>query len=449
MNNNGASATGSYYIHTFGCQMNVHDSEYLAGILETLGYQAAACEEEADIIFLNTCSVREKADQKLFTKLGRVRLMKRANPNLIVGVSGCIAQREGERLFDRAPHTDIVLGTRAISRLPVLLEELRQKRDSGGGGVSFLELTDDLPGSAVFVRGSKAVAYVTIMEGCDNFCSYCIVPLVRGREISRPAESILEEVRQLAEKGYVEVQLLGQNVNSYRDENAGFDFAALLDEVARVGGISRLRFITSHPKDFDESIAAVMAQHDNICSAIHLPPQSGSDRILKAMSRKYTRKEYLNKVEVLKDYLKNVSISGDFICGFPGESEEDFKLSLDLAGEVGFSQLFTFIYSPRPGTKAESLDDDVSRGVKVDRLQHLQELQLRIQRKKHERLVGTIEPVLIEGESARGGGQLCGRTEGNLVVNLTAPRELIGKIVSVEIGEAGGYSLGGRIAGSP
>ncbi|HUX06126.1 MAG TPA: tRNA (N6-isopentenyl adenosine(37)-C2)-methylthiotransferase MiaB [Acidobacteriota bacterium] len=441
------TATGRYYIHTFGCQMNVHDSEHLAGVLETLGYQAAECEEEADVIFLNTCSVREKADQKLFTKLGRVRLLKRSNPDLIVGVSGCIAQREGERLFDRAPHTDIVLGTRAISRLPVLLQEFKQKRESGGGGVSFVELEGNLSDSAIFVRGSKAVAYVTIMEGCDNFCSYCIVPHVRGREISRPAGNILEEVRRLAENGYVEIQLLGQNVNSYNDENSGMDFAGLLDNVARISGIDRIRFITSHPKDFTEGVAEVMARHDNICNAIHLPPQSGSDSILKAMNRKYTRMDYLNKVKVLKKHLKNVSVSGDFICGFPGENEADFKLSLDLLAEVRFSNLFTFVYSPRPGTKAAELDDDVAREVKVERLQRMQQLQERIQRENHGKMVGMTQPVLIEGESAHGGGQLCGRTEGNLVVNLTASKDLIGRIIPVEIIEAGSHSLSGRLMG--
>ena len=432
----------SYYIHTFGCQMNVHDSEQLAGSLEALGYSVAVDENEADIVLLNTCSVREKADQKMFSLLGRIALIKQERPELKVGVCGCIAQRDGEAMFARAPAVDFVLGTRSINRLAEVLEEVGQSRR-----IAVTDMPDAIDEGPVYVRRSSAVAYVTIMEGCNNFCSYCIVPYVRGREISRASGRIVDEVRRLADEGYKEIQLLGQNVNSYRDpEKRGSDFADLLDKVAGVGGIERIRFITSHPKDFTERIAEVMAAHENICNAIHMPPQSGSDRVLKGMRRGYSRAGYLEKIEILKYYLKNVHLSGDFIVGFPGESEEDFKLSLALVDEVRFAMLFTFIYSPRPGTAAAKLEDGVEREIKVERLKRLQELQARIQTEAHEKMVGGVYGVLIEGESARGNGQLSGRTEGNIVVNLEGSRELIGDIVSVRIIEAGTHSVGGQLA---
>ena len=435
-----------YHIHTFGCQMNVHDSEQLAGELETIGFLPAESEEDADITLLNTCSVRDKADHKLFTKLGRVALIKRSKPELIIGVCGCIAQRDGEAIFKRAPFVNLVLGTRAVERLPILLNELKQVRGQRreGGRVSFLGQADEIEEGSVFVRGSSVIAYVTITEGCNNFCSYCIVPFVRGREVSRPAAKIVAEVRRLSERGYMEIHLLGQNVNSYSDDASGTDFASLLDSVAGVEGIDRIRFITSHPKDFSEAIAEVMARHDNICNAIHLPPQSGSDKILKMMKRHYTRSQYLEKILYLKRYLNNVRLSGDMIVGFPGESEKDFTASLDLVSTVRFSQLFTFIYSPRPGTAAAQLPDDVAREAKVSRLQRLQRLQGEIQLQEHRGMVGRIVQVLIDGDSARGGGQLCGRTEGNIVVNVDGPPELIGKMVPVEITDAGVHSLLGK-----
>jgi tRNA-2-methylthio-N6-dimethylallyladenosine synthase len=439
-----SSGIGKYQIHTFGCQMNVHDSEHLAGILESLGYYPAPEENDADIILLNTCSVRDKADQKLFAKLGRVGALKRSRPDLIIGVCGCIAQRDGERLFGRAPFVDIVLGTRAISRLPVMLAELRQKRETGGGGVSFVEEVDQPGESAVYVRTSRVVAYVTIMEGCDNFCSYCIVPFVRGREISRPAGSVIGEVERLAREGYMEIHLLGQNVNSYCDADSGFDFAGLLERVAQLDAIKRIRFITSHPKDFTEKVARVMTDYQNICKAIHLPPQSGCDTVLRRMNRNYSRTDYLDKIRILKKYINNIHVSGDFIAGFPGETEDDFKESLTLISEVGFSQLFTFIYSPRPGTAASKLMDDVPRGIKVERLQRMQRLQEGIQDAKHHKMVDSVVEVLVEGESAKGGMQLSGRTEGNIVVNFPGDKEMIGKLIDVKITSAGTYSLKGE-----
>jgi tRNA-2-methylthio-N6-dimethylallyladenosine synthase len=423
--------------------MNVHDSEEMAGILECMGYVPAADEEDADIILLNTCSVREKADQKLFTKLGRIGKLKSRKPHLIVGVCGCIAQREGEAVFRRAPFVDLVLGTRAISRLPILLREVEES----GGGRCFIEMSDEIGTQSVYRRSSSVIAYVTIMEGCNNFCSYCIVPFVRGRETSRPSISILAEVEQLADDGYREVHLLGQNVNSYYDAINRTTFAGLLKQVAHVRGISRIRFITSHPKDFTYDIAEVMAEEATVCNAIHLPAQSGSDAVLAAMNRQYTRRGYLDRIEILKNHLKSVSLSSDFIAGFPGESEKDFRQTLNLAEEVGYSQLFTFIYSPRPGTSAAGLEDNIPRAVKVERLIRLQELQNRIQSEKNSMMVGSDLEVLVDGASAKAGGQMTGRTEGNIVVNFDAPTEILGKIVRLRITEAGIHSLRGRIAG--
>ena len=431
--------------------MNVHDSEHLAGLLESIGYLPASEEAEADIILLNTCSVREKADQKLFSRLGRVGELKLSKPGLVVCVCGCTAQREGVALFRRAPFVDIVLGTRTVARLPVVLRELLQRREDGRSASRCrrccVELSTDIGDVSVYVRSSAAVAYVTIMEGCDNYCSYCIVPFVRGREVSRSSVSILDEVRGLAAEGYREVHLLGQNVNSYFDTAAEVSFADLLGRVSSVGGISRIRFITSHPKDLNEEIIAAMADNDNICNAIHLPPQSGSNRILKAMNRGYTRERYLEATYLLKRNLKNISVSGDIITGFPGENGLDFKQTLDLVREVGFSQLFTFIYSPRPGTAAEHLVDDVPREVKIDRLHRLQELQNSIQLERHRKMIGSKLEVLIEGESARGGGQATGRTEGNTIVNIDDCDKPASSIVLVSITDAGVHSLKGRIGG--
>ena len=429
--------------------MNVHDSEHLAGLLESLGYLPASEEAEADIILLNTCSVREKAEQKLYSRLGRVGELKLAKPGLVVCVCGCTAQREGKAIFRRAPFVDVVLGTRAVARLPVVLRELLERRESGRSAGECrrdcIELSTEIGEGAVYVRSSAAAAYVTIMEGCDNYCSYCIVPFVRGREVSRSSVRILDEVRGLAAQGYREIHLLGQNVNSYFDTAAEVSFAELLGRVSGVGGIRRIRFITSHPKDFTEEIVAAMAACDNICNAIHLPPQSGSDRILKAMNRGYTRKRYLEAIDILKHNLKSVCVSGDVIAGFPGENDSDFKQTLDLIRAVGFSQLFTFIYSPRPGTAAECLVDDVPREVKIDRLRRLQELQNSIQLERHRKMIGSEEEVLIEGESARGAGQATGRTEGNTIVNIEACAEPAGSIVRVSITDAGVHSLKGRI----
>lgn len=431
-----------YYIHTFGCQMNVHDSEEMAGLMESIGLLPAKSEEEADIILLNTCSVRDKADQKLFTKLGRVGKLKETKPDLLISVCGCIAQRDGEALLKRAPFVDLVLGTRSIARLPVLIQEVRET----GVGKCCISMDGGFAEFEIFRRSSKAIAYVTIMEGCNNFCSYCIVPFVRGREISRSAVSIIDEVEKLAGAGYLEVHLLGQNVNSYYDSGKDFTFSRLLRSVARVSGIERIRFITSHPKDFSEEIVAAMAEEGNICNAIHLPPQSGSNKVLEAMNRKYSREQYLEKIQILKRYLKSVALSGDFIVGFPGETDSDFEQTLSLVEEVEFAQLFTFIYSPRPGTKAADLDDDIPREKKVERLIRLQELQNSIQLRKNSEKIGSEEIVLIDGFAAKGGGQKSARTEGNVVVNMEAPDELIGKIVPVVITGAGVHSLRGDLA---
>lgn len=433
--------SGKYYVVTFGCQMNVHDSEKLAGLLESIGYVEAERESEADIILLNTCCVREKAEQKLFTKLGRIRKLKNANPDLLIGVCGCIAQNEGEEIFKRAPHVDIILGTRSINHLPGLIQRVKETR-TGQCSTGFTDLPESTP---AFVRKSSVIGYVTIMEGCNNFCSYCIVPFVRGREISRLSKTIIEEVRQLASEGYLEVQLLGQNVNSYFDKKNGVSFPDLLDSVAQIEGIRRIRFITSHPKDFKEDIVQVMSDHENICKAIHLPPQSGSNAILKAMNRRYSRERYLEIISMLKSNFKSIALSGDIIVGFPGETEHDFKDTLDLVSKVEFSQLFTFVYSPRPNTSASRLNDDVPMDEKIARLQELQTLQKNIQLDAHEKMIGSFQEVLVDSWSAKYGDQLAGRTTGNLVVNIKAGEQHIGRFETVEITDVGAFSLRGGI----
>lgn len=436
--------TLKYFIKTYGCQMNVHDSERMAGQLEGMGYQATADEANADIILLNTCSVREKADQKLFTKLGRLQQLKSQKPDLILGVCGCIAQREAEGIFSRAPFVDLVLGPRAV---PLLSRMIADHLDSGSQQIC-TEMPKEFDRDLAFVRQSSVVGYVTIMEGCNKFCSFCIVPYTRGREVSRPVDLVLAEVRDLVAQGYREVHLLGQNVNAYHDRDADITFAQLLDQVARIEGVLRIRFVTSHPNHLGEDIAQVMAAHAAICKSVHLPPQSGSDRILALMRRRYSRSEYLGTVTMLKKYMKSIALSGDVIVGFPGETEDDFKETLSLIDEVGYASLYSFVFSPRPGTKAEELPDDIAPEVKLERLHRLQERQSAIQYQVHRRMVGTEQMVLFDGRNPKREGQLVGRTEGNLVVNMEAPDGCIGRLLPVRIIDAGPHSLTAEFADS-
>lgn len=430
-----------YFIKTYGCQMNVHDSERMAGILESMGYSPCDLEEEADIILLNTCSVREKADHKLFTKLGRIALLKKEKEDLVVGVCGCIAQKEAEEIFKKVPFVNLVVGPRAVSQLHRLLDDFHET----GERQICIDLPKDFEKDQAFVRSSSHQGFVTAMEGCNKFCTYCIVPYTRGREISRPAEMILNEVKNLAAEGYREIHLLGQNVNAYHDKISDIEFSELLERVSDIEGIKRIRFITSHPRHLTEDIVKVMAERDNICNAIHLPPQSGSSQVLQAMNRRYSREEYLGKIDLLKSYMPDIALSGDIIVGFPGETAEDFAETMSLLEQVRFASLFSFVYSVRPGTKAEKMEDNVSLQEKLDRLHQLQELQSRIQYKKHQEMIGTIQNVLFDGKSAKRDGQLIGRTEGNLVVNIIADESLIGEIRQVEIVDAGPHHLRAEI----
>jgi tRNA-2-methylthio-N6-dimethylallyladenosine synthase len=381
--------------------------------------------------------VREKADQKLFTKLGRLAELKERRPEIIVGVCGCIAQREAEGIFARARHVDLVLGPRAVPRLARMIGDHLET----GAQQICTEMPKEFDRTLAFVRHSGVVGYVTIMEGCNKFCSFCIVPYTRGREVSKPVGLVLEEVRGLAQQGFPEVQLLGQNVNAYHDREAGVSFADLLERVAAIEGIERVRFVTSHPNHLGEDIARVMAERDNICKSVHLPPQSGSDRILGAMRRRYSRAEYMGTVNMLKKHMKSIALSGDVIVGFPGETEDDFKETLSMIEEVGYASLFSFVFSPRPGTRAEEMADDVPAEVKLERLHRLQARQSAIQYEVHRRMVGTEQKVLFDGRNPKREGQLVGRTEGNLVVNIEAPDGCIGRLLPVQIIDAGPHSL--------
>lgn len=417
--------------------MNVHDSERMAGMLQSLGYSQTDHEEEANFILLNTCSVREKADQKLFTKLGRIGKQKGQNGDLIVAVAGCIAQRAAKEILQRAPFVDLVLGPRAVPQLSRMITDFY---DTGQKQIC-TDFPKEFDDNRAYVRKSSILGYVTVMEGCNKFCSYCIVPFTRGREVSKPVKMVMDEVFELADQGYKEVHLLGQNVNAYHDKASGTSFANLLEKVSDIEGIERIRFITSHPNHLTEEIIRVMAERENICNAIHLPPQSGSTRILKGMKRRYSREEYLQTVDKLKYYMSSIALSGDIIVGFPGETDDDFKETLTLLEECQFSSLFSFVYSPRPGTKAEFLTDNVTNEERLERLHTLQELQAGIQLKKHHEMVGTEQLVLFDGISQKHKEQLVGRTEGNLVVNMVAPQECIGRILPVTITDAGPHSL--------
>jgi tRNA-2-methylthio-N6-dimethylallyladenosine synthase len=432
-----------YWIKTYGCQMNVHDSEKLAGFLSHMGYSPALNIKDADIILLNTCTVREKAAQKAYTHLGRIKELKTKNPDLIIGVCGCLAQQEGANLFQRAPYIDIILGSRAVAELPNLIERITK---TGQKLINIEYLTESINCSPHYIRrNSPFQAYVTIMEGCNNFCSYCIVPYVRGREIYRPAVQILNEISKLSEQGYKEITLLGQNVNSYHDPNDKEINFMKLKKVNTFSGIERIRFITSHPKDFSFELVQVIKDAEKICPYIHLPLQSGSSRILQLMNRKYSQQEYLEKIEWLKINLSSLSITTDIIVGFPSETEKDFQETIKVVREVEFDGIFSFKYCPRPYTAASGLEDSVAEKEKSRRLTELQELQKRIQLKKNREQMEKIFEVLVEGYSRRSKEELTGRTITNKIVNFPGQSESIGKIEKVKITDAGPNSLKGEI----
>ncbi|MBI5086450.1 MAG: tRNA (N6-isopentenyl adenosine(37)-C2)-methylthiotransferase MiaB [Acidobacteria bacterium] len=430
-----------FYIETFGCQMNVHDSEKVIGTLEERGYGQVQTPEEADLVLYNTCSIRDKAEQKVFQRLSENKKSK----GKVFGVLGCVAQQEGERIFDKAPHVNLVVGSASYPKLGELLVQI----ESGGRRVTGLSLdSDDTFETAATRRDNPHKGYITIIEGCDKSCAYCVVPFTRGHERSRASASILDEANALARAGYTEIQLLGQNVNSYRDPSpAGWDFAGLLEAVGRVEGIRRVRFTTSHPRDFGREIIEVMDRTETLCNQIHLPVQSGSTKVLAAMQRQYTRDDYMRRIEWMKASKRDIAISTDIIVGFPGETEEDFEQTLSLLDEVEYDSIFSFKYSARPNTPALALEDHIPDEEKGRRLMVLQERQRAIQLRRNTALVGTWQEALVEGRnSAR--GQWIGRTSQNRVLNFVAAgsEQPIGGYVPVLVTRAGPNSLAGECA---
>ena len=432
-----------FFIETFGCQMNEHDSEKIAGLLIHHGMVPVHSPQEADLFLLNTCSVREKAAQKVYSRLGELKKRKTSHPDFLIGVVGCVAQQEGEDMLSKAPFLDLVVGTHMYHALPDLLQEIQQRHSHHQVATHFLE--DRAPVEIPQVmRQNHFRANITIMEGCNKHCSFCIVPFTRGKERNRPASLILEEARKAVDQGYVEILLLGQTVNSYRDPtNWKFRFADLLAEVASIGGVQRLRFTSPHPREFDDHALSVMAEMENICNQVHLPLQSGSTPVLKRMHRQYTRERYLELVDKFRNCGRCMALSTDIIVGFPGETEEDFQQTLSLVEQVQFESMFSFKYSPRPLTEAAMWEDDVGEEEKRRRLMTLQSLQKEIQLRLHrQRYLGRHFQVLVEG-TARDGKQRCGRTTTNKIVNFPG-RDTPGTFTQVHVTQIGPNSLSGQ-----
>jgi tRNA-2-methylthio-N6-dimethylallyladenosine synthase len=430
----------SVFIKTFGCQMNSVDSARMLSLLSSADYGAASTLEEADLVLLNTCSIREKADQKIYSDLGTLRRWKQRRPGRLIGVGGCLAQQDGEALRARAPHVDIVFGTHNIANLPGMVRRAELRLPTLAidmeEGITHWDIVPHLEAGAVS-------AMVAIMQGCDNFCAYCVVPLVRGREVSRPAGDILSEVRALAGRGVREIVLLGQNVNSYGKKEGEISFPELLRRVSSIEGISRIRFITSHPRDLDDATIRLFGETAALCPQLHLPLQSGSDRVLAAMGRGYTRAGYLSKIEALRNVRPDMAFSSDFIVGFPGETEDDFRETLSVMREIRFDSSFSFRFSPRTGTRAAEMKGKVDPREAGDRLRRLQELQATHTRERLSALVGREIEVLAGGPSARDRKMLCGRTACNKTVNFT-PGNAGGPIRTVLVTGAGTHSLVGE-----
>jgi len=433
------------FIKTFGCQMNEYDSDKMADVLGAAqGYEKTTVMEEADLILFNTCSVREKAQEKVFSDLGRARLLRKKGAQ--IGVGGCVASQEGAAIIERAPYVDVVFGPQTLHRLPEMLRQ-RQLQNKPQVDISFPEIEkfDHLPPAKV----DGASAFVSVMEGCSKYCSYCVVPYTRGEEIHRPFEDVLVEVAGLADQGVKEITLLGQNVNAYRSAMGNSaemaDFATLLDYVAAIPGIERLRFTTSHPNEFTASLIAAYARLPQLVSHLHLPVQHGSDRILMAMKRGYTAMEYKSTVRKLRAIRPDLALSSDFIVGFPGETEADHAKLMQLIEDLQFDNSFSFIFSPRPGTPAANLPDTTPHEVKLRRLHEVQAaINASIARISQSRL-GTVQRILVEGPSKRDGSELMGRTECNRVVNFAGPARLMGQLMDVRITETRTYSLRGQV----
>ncbi len=425
--------------------MNEYDSKRVSHQLSSLGYSLNDDIGVADIIVLNTCSIRQKAEDKVYSMLGRLRPYKEKNPDLIIAVGGCVAQQVGKKILGRHRHVNLVFGTKNVLNLKKMIEKIEKTGgryvDVGANVIRDDTIDEKMDGYMVGAKNS-----VTIIEGCNNFCAYCIVPYVRGRERSRPEERILHEVRTLIKHGAKEVTLLGQNVNSYKDAaSSSSDFPKLLDKVAAIDGLERLRIMTSHPKDLTDELIDRFGAIDKLCNNIHLPVQSGSNSVLKSMNRNYTREDYLSKVEKLQKVCNNITISTDLIVGFPSESKKDFNDTLALLRQVRYISSFSFKYSVRPGTKAASFDDDVSNSEKSERLEELQTLQKKIQLEENKKLEKRVMEILVEGASKSGENMITGRTTCNRVVNFTGDESLTGKIVSVNIEESYLNSLLGKL----
>ena len=422
-----------FYLETFGCQMNVVDSERIVDLLHQIGYRQVEEAAEADLILLNTCSVRDKAERKVYGHLGRYKPLKDENPALILGVGGCVAQQEGEKLLKKLPYLDLVFGTHNVHKLPEMVQKVEENRVRCHE-TEFLDRETRLALFPKRTEGDAVTRFVTVMQGCDNFCSYCIVPHVRGREVSRPSGEILDEVKQLAEVGVREVTLIGQNVNSYgRKETAEITFAELLHRVNAVEGIERIRFTTSHPKDLSDELIEAFGSLEKLCHHLHLPVQCGSDCLLRDMNRGYTRDQYLGKVHRLKAVCPQIRLTSDIIVGFPGETEADFEQTLALVEEVRYADIFSFLYSPRRGTAAFELKDDLPAAERQARFDRLLKLQEEISRATWAGDIGQVLPVLVEGESRQGKGQVFGRTTWNRIVNFPGDRSLVGQIVQVRV----------------
>jgi len=437
---------GKLYIKTHGCQMNEYDSGKMADVLaDSHGLELTEREDEADVILINTCSIRDKAQEKVFSQLGRWRQLKQSKPDLVIGVGGCVASQEGKAIIDRAPIVDLVFGPQTLHRLPVLLEDFRETRRPSID-ISFPEIEkfDNLPSPGK----SGPTAFVSIMEGCSKYCSFCVVPYTRGEEVSRPLDDVLTECVTLAAKGAKEINLLGQNVNAYNgpmDDGAFADLSLLIHYVAAIDEIERIRFTTSHPVEFSQAQIDVFGEVPKLANYLHLPVQSGSDRILGLMKRGHTILEYKQKIRRLRERRPDISLSSDFIVGFPGETEQDFEATLKLIEQLGFDQSFSFIYSSRPGTPAASLPDETPLEIKKERLARLQVMVNRQALDISRAMIGTTQRVLVEGTSRKSERQLAGRTENNRVVNFDGNLRLIGQFANVIITEALNNSLRGRV----
>ena len=437
------------FIKTFGCQMNEYDSDKMADVLNASeGLIRTDTPEDADIILFNTCSVREKAQEKVFSDLGRVRELKKKNPNLVIGVGGCVASQEGDAIVKRAPYVDVVFGPQTLHRLPDLL---RQRRSTGRAQVDIsfpeIEKFDHLPPARV----DGPTAFVSIMEGCSKYCSYCVVPYTRGEEVSRRFDDVLAEVAQLEALGVREITLLGQNVNAFRGAMADgemADFALLIEYIAEFKGIERIRYVTSHPKEFTQRLIDVYAKVPKLVNHLYLPAQHGSDKILAAMKRGYTSLEYKSILRRLREVRPDIAISSDFIVGFPGETEADFQALMKLVDDIGFDNSYSFIFSPRPGTPAANLEDDTPHEVKLARLQQLQKVIADNTRRYSDAMLGSVQRVLVEGPSKRDAQEMQGRSENNRVVNFSAgpnAERLIGQFVDISITESHPFSLRGEV----